>query len=212
MFAKKVLLGSLSFVSVLVAGNWSGAIAQNYNKSERFLSDREIQALESDFHRVSSSRGGGRPYQDSRSTSDIDQINQFINAWQKSEALIAPFLGDWTGFEESLSVYPSTRKDIACIVHRFYGRNGFEYNFNLGKVVSNKLVSDGQLGKVIISRKSAPDRSGNKVTFLANYRSYRNSGVVNAYTFPTKLKVINDSRFTRLGCTASFPSQVQFNR
>jgi|GEM_PF-1922902 len=208
MFIKKAFLGSLSFATVLIVGNWSGAIAQSYNKSERFLSDREIQALESDFQKASSSRGGGRPYQDSRSATDIDQINQFIVAWQKSEALIAPFLGDWAGFEESLSVYPSTRKDTVCIVHRSYGRDGFEYNFNLGKVVDNKLVSDGQLGKVIILRKSAPDRSGNKVTFLANYRSYRSIGIVSVYAFPSKLKVINDSRFTRLGCTASLPSQV----
>jgi hypothetical protein len=198
-------LYSPAFIVSLLSINVLDAIAQNYNKSEKFLSDREIQALESNFQKVSSSRGGGRPYQDSRSSTDLDQINQFISAWQKSESLIAPFLGDWGGFEEFLSVYPSTRKGAVCIVHRFYGSNGFEYNFNLGKAVGNKLVSDGQLGKVIILRKSARDSSGNKVPFLANYRSYRNSGVVSVYAFPTTLKLINDDRFTRLGCTVSLP-------
>ena len=206
---KSFLLGSLSFVTVLMVGNWSGTIAQNYNKSERFLSDQEIEFLESKFQRYSASRGGGPAWKDSRSIVEKNQINEFADIWQKSEDSIAPFLGDWTGFEESLSVYPSTRKGAVCIVHRFYGSNGFEYNFNLGKVVSNKLVSDGQLGKVIILRKFAADRSGDKVTFLANYRSYRNSGTVSVYAFPSKLKVVNDNRFTRLGCTASLPSQVK---
>jgi len=206
MFNSKNLLVGLVAASVSFGvGNWSVAIAQNYNKSERFLSDREIQALESDFQKASSSRGGGRPYQDSRTATDIDQINQFISAWQKSESSIAPFLGNWGGFEESLIIYPSTRKGAVCVVNRVYGSNGFEYNFNLGKAVSNKLVSDGQLDKVIILRKSARDRSGNKVPFLANYRSYRNSGVFSVYAFPTTLKLINDDRFTRLDCTVSLP-------
>ena len=29
---KNTLLGSLSFATVLIAGNWSGAIAENHNK------------------------------------------------------------------------------------------------------------------------------------------------------------------------------------
>jgi len=204
-------LGSLVFVVGLFSINVLETIAQ-IQTSDRYLSDQEIQALESDSQKVSSSRGGGRPYQDSRAATDVDQITQFISDWQKSESSIAPFLGNWGGFEESLSIYPSTRKGTVCIVHRSYGRNGVEYNFNFGKVVSNKLVSDGQLGKVIILRKSAPDRSGNKVAFLANYRSYRNSGVVSAYAFPSKPKAVNDSRFTRLSCTAFLPSQVKPNR
>ena len=205
MFNKSFLLGSLSFATVLMAGNCMDAIAQSYNKSERFLSDQEIQSLKLG--------GGGTAYQDRRSATDINQINQFISAWQKYEDSIAPFLGNWSGYEESLTVYPSTRKGIVCIVHGSVSRDGYEYSFNLGKVVGSRLISDGQSGKVITSLKnSALDGLGNKFTFLANYRSYRNSGVVSTYARPTKPKVINDSQFTRLGCTASLPSQVRFNR
>jgi hypothetical protein len=211
MFIKKALLGSLIFATVMAAGIVRGAIAQYVQKSERFLSDQEIQSLESKFQSYTASRGGGPAWKDSRKSSEVLQITDFVNGWQKIDSSIAPFLGNWEGFEENLLVYPSINRRKVCVIYRF-NENGYHFLFNIGKIVGNKLVSDGQFGKSIIIRNTAPDRSGNKATFLASYVSYRNSGTVNVYAFPTKLKAINDNRFTRLGCTASLPSQVQFNR
>ncbi len=204
MFTKKVLSGSLGFVIALLGGDVVGAIAQNYNRSEKFLSDLSIQMLDSEFQRATKGISG-RGYRDTRQASQVNQLNQFVSAWQKTEPSIASFLGNWIGGEESLAIYPSTRKGFVCVVHSSYGRDGFEYNFNIGKPMGNKLVSDGQLGKIIILKKTAPDKEGNTVDFLGSFRSYRNLGVVSAYVFPTTLKPISDSRFTRLGCTASLP-------
>ncbi|WGS73331.1 hypothetical protein [Pseudanabaena galeata] len=108
MFIKKAFLGSLSFATVLIVGNWSGAIAQNAPKSTRYVSDQEIQVLVADsLARVA---GGSRFFQERRSPSEISKINDFVNAWQKVDPSISPFLGDWGGWESSLAIYPSQTK------------------------------------------------------------------------------------------------------
>ena len=74
---KSFLLGSLSFATVLVAGNWSGAIAQVAN---RYLSNQEIRVLDSQFQKASQGVTG-RGYRDRRQSSEVVQINNFVNAW-----------------------------------------------------------------------------------------------------------------------------------
>jgi hypothetical protein len=205
MLAKNVFLGSLSFATVLMIGNWSGAIAQ---VSNRYLSDQEIQSLETDFQ--SKTRGvTGRGYTDRRQSSEIIQINDFINAWKQVDSSISPFLGSWEGLEESLSVYPSTLRGKVCVVHSFYGRDGVQSSFNSGTISGNKLISDGEIGKTIIITKVAPVRSGENSPFLASFQSFRDNGIVSAYVFPRVLREIRDRRFTDLGCTASLPSKIQ---
>jgi hypothetical protein len=205
MFAKNVLLSSLSFASVLMIGNWSEAIAQ---VSNRYLSDQDIQALESQFQ--SRSRGVTcRGYTDRRQPSEIVQINDFVNAWQQADSSISPFLGNWEGLEEGLSVYPSTSKDKVCVVHSSYGTDGVQRFFNSGTILGNKVISDGEIGKTVILRKVAPVRSGENPPFLASFQSFRDQGTVSAYVFPRTLKEIRNRRFTDLGCTASLPSKIQ---
>lgn len=129
-----------------------------------------------------------------------------MNAWQKTEPSIAPFLGDWGGFEQSLLIYPSTTQGKSCVIQRFYRENGFQYVFNVGQVVGNKLIADGESGKTIVLKKMAPVRSGGTSVFLASFQSFRGREIVSAYVFPKKLIEIRDSRFTKLGCTVSLPS------
>lgn len=205
MFAKNVLLGSLSFASVLMVGNWSGAIAQ---VSNRYLSDQEIQSLDAEFQ--SRSRGvTGRGYTDRRQSSEIIQINEFVNAWQQVDSSISPFLGNWEGLEEGLSIYPSTLKGKVCVVHSSYGTDGVQRFFNSGTISGNKLISDGEIGKTVILTKVAPVRSGENSPFLASFQSFRGRDIVSAYVFPRILREIRDRRFTDLGCTASLPSKIQ---
>ena len=207
-FAKNVLLGSLSFATVLMVGNWSGAIAQ---VSNRYLSNQEIRVLESQFQKASQGVTG-RGYTDRRQSSEVVQINNFVNAWGKVDSSISPFLGNWEGLEESLSIYPSTSKGKVCVIYSFYGTDGVQSSFNSGTISVNKLISDGETGKTVILRKTAPVRSGENSTFSASFQSFRDSGIVRAYVFPKMLRELRDRKFTRLGCTASLPSQLQFNR
>lgn len=205
MFAKKALLGSLSFATVLMVGSWSGAIAQ---VSSRYLSDQEIRALDSQFQKASQGVTG-RGYTDRRQSSEVSQINSFVNAWQKVNSSISPFLGSWEGLEEGLSIYPSTSKDKVCVIYSSYGTDGVQSSFNLGTISGNKLISDGETGKTVILRKNALVRSGENSTFLASFQSFRDSGIVRAYVFPKMLREIRDRKFADLGCTASLPSQIQ---
>lgn len=208
MFTKNVLLGSLSFATVLMMGNWSGAIAQ----STRYLSDQEIQALESQFQKASQGVTG-RGYTDRRQSSEVSQINNFVNAWQQVDSSISPFLGNWEGLKEGLSIYPSTLKGTVCVVLNVDGKDGGLF-LNSGAISGNKLISYGEIGKTIIMTKVAPVRSGENSPFLASFRfqAFRNKGMVRVYVFPRVLREISDTRFTDLGCTASLPSQVQINR
>ena len=200
MITKKVLSGSLSFVIALIGGNIKGAIAQISN---RYLSDQEIRSLESQFQKASQGVTG-RGYTDRRQSSEVAQINSFVNAWQKVDSSISPFLGSWEGLEESLSVYPSTSKGKVCVIYSSYGIDGVQSSFNLGTISGNKLISDGETGKTVILGKTAPVRSGENSTFLASFQSFRDSGIVRAYVFPKMLRELRDRRFTRLGCILDF--------
>ena len=209
MFNSKNLLIGLVATSISFSmGNITEVIAQ---VSSRHLSDREIRSLESQFQKASKGVTG-RGHTDLRQLSEVDQINSFINAWKKVDSSVSPFLGNWEGLEESLSIYPSTFKGKVCVIYSSYGTDGVQSSFNLGAVSGNKLISDGETGKTVILRKIAPIRSGENSSFLASFQSFRDRGIVKAYVFPRMLREIRNRRFTHLGCTASLPSQVQFNR
>jgi len=219
---KKVLLVSLSFATVLVSGNWSGAIAQNL-RSDRHLSEQEIQSL---INSVQLSRVVNRVtdrvgLDDKRSQLEINSINQFVRAWQKADPSIAPFLGNWSAYEESLELYPSIVRGQVCVVREYFAgsREGTKRLLNVGKVSGDKLITDGELGKkVFVKRKgilrkpSTSEFPIQEVEYVGMFGSIKGSTDFSAYIFPIKLKEINDSRFNRLGCTASLPSQVQLNR
>lgn len=106
---KSISVVALSIL-VWISMNWSVAIAQSVKKSDRHVSDREIQSLEAVFQREAKMGGGGGFRRESRKPSEIVQITNFLDEWQKVDSSIAPFLGDWMGFEESLLVYPSINR------------------------------------------------------------------------------------------------------
>lgn len=72
MITKNVLLGSLSFATVLMVGSWSGAIAQVF---DRYLSNQEIQTIENNFQRSILNSTGLGYYQDNRKSSEVSEIN-----------------------------------------------------------------------------------------------------------------------------------------
>jgi hypothetical protein len=204
MFINKALLGSLSLSMFFTIGNWSGAIAQNIQKSDRYLTDQEIQSFESQLQ--VSVRGGSRFFVDRRTSSDINQINEFVNAWQKYDPSIAPFLGRWSGWEDGLSIYPSQIKGQVCVMATGIGY-GNQYVLSIGKLSSNnKLLLAGEDGKTVITINRGVSKSGDIINFLAGFGSYGARKGVSSYVFPKRLPEINDNRLLELGCTTSFPS------
>ena len=211
MNSKKLLFGSLSLVFGLFGMNVAGAIAQ---VSGRYLSDQEIESLETDFQSAALGSSRVRAYTDIRSSSEISQFNDFVNAWAKTDSSIAPFLGAWQGWEESYSFYPSKTKGQICAVLTFYDGRGVKYKVDVGQVSGNKLLIDGDFGKATFIRRkggvlrkqagvSVPDQ---KTDIVAQYNTVGGKKLVFTYIFPTRLQGIRDNRFEKLGCTTSFPS------
>ena len=209
MFTKKALLGSLSFATVLMVANLSGAIAQ-VPYSSRYLSDQEIKSLNPEFEKqirfMNAFSGEAlRTYS--------TQINRIVNAWQKSDPSMpqfAPFLGTWMYMDDvALHIYPSQKKGQVCVVESVLG---YPPAYNFGTVQGDKLVSDGELGKIIIIRKkSSRTRSGKEGVFLAKYYFANGKRSVLSVHFPKHLGfndfkgigVLDKGRFTRMGCTTS---------
>ena len=209
MFIKNILSGSLSFAMVLMVGNWSEAIAQS-SYSSRYLSAQEIKSLEPEFERsikfMNAFSGGAlRTYS--------MQISRIVNAWQQTDPSMpqfVPFLGTWTYMDDvSLHIYPSRKKGQVCIVEAVVG---YPPAYNFGTVQGDRLVSDGELGKIIITRKkSSRTKSGKEGVFLAKYSFANGKRSVLPVHFPRHLGlndfkgigVLDKGRFTQMGCRTS---------
>ena len=224
MFAKNVLLGSLSFASVLIVGNWSGAIAQN---ADRYLTDREIDSLESEFQ--SEVDGFFRAQLNlRRKDARANELKKFRTSWAQFDSSITPFLGQWMAShgEAWIDIYPTQNKGKVCVAEGYY-----DYNMgrlvtiiSIGTVADNKLlfVDAKRRKSVMIARDSvfSQSRSASREReFLAGYNIWNGKKSSFTYGFPLAFKPIQtsgepiliekNSDFTRLGCTTSLPSNNQ---
>jgi len=217
--SRNLLVGLVAAsISFDVGNNWM-AIAQN-SRSDRHLSEQEIQSL---INSVQLSRVVNRVtdrvgLDDKRSQFEINSINQFVSAWQRVDPSIAPFLGNWSAYQENLELYPSIIRGQVCVIREYFAgsREGTKRLLNVGKVSGDKLITDGELGKrVFVKRKGIlqkPSTSAfpnQEVEYVGMFGTIRGRNGFSAYVFPIALKEINDNRFTRLGCTASLPSKMQ---
>ena len=205
--SKKLLFGLVAAsVSFGVSNDWM-AIAQDVQKSPRYLSDQEIQVLKTES--LARFAGGGRYFQDRRPSSEISKVSDFVNAWQKSDPSISPFLGNWAGYEESLAIYPSQTKGQVCMILTFYDGSRTQNIFNLGKVSGNKLLTNGGLGKRVIVKDRGTLKSGETIDFIAIFGILSGREVVGEFWSQRQLLETSDSRLARFGCTASLPSNSQ---
>ena len=219
MFNSRNLLVGLvaASLSFSVGNDWMTAFAQ-YSRSERHLSNQEIQYLidNSQLSRVVSAISS-RDFDDKRSEREITRLNQFVSAWQKADPSIAPLLGVWKANEEQLELYPSTTQGQICIVMEYFAgsREGTKRLLNVGKVSGNKLITDGELGKRIFVKKRGvlqKNRSSvstsHEVEYMGMFGSERGRSYFSAYIFPTSRLRQDEyfiNRLDKLGCTTSFP-------
>ena len=220
MFNSRNLLVGLVAASVSfgVGNDWMAAFAQ-YLRSERHLSNQEIQYLidNSQLSRVVSA-ASSRDFEDRRSEYEITGFNQFVSAWQKADPSIAPFLGIWKANEQQLELYPSTTQGQICVVMEYFagGREGTKRLLNVGKISGNKLLTDGELGKRVFVKKrgvlqinrSAVSTS-REVEYVGMFGSERKRSYFSAYIFPNSRFRQDEyyiNRLTKFGCTVSLPS------
>jgi len=210
MFSSKNLLVGLIATSIsFCMSNDRTAIAQS-PYSSRYLSNQEIKSLEPEFERSAKFMNA---FSGEALRTYSTQINRIVNAWQKvdpSMPKFAPFLGTWTYMDDvSLHIYPSQKKGQVCIVEAVVG---YPPAYNFGTVQGDRLVSDGEFGKIIITRKnSSRTKSGTEGVFLAKYSFANGKRSVLPLHFPRHLGlnafkgigILDKGRFIRMGCTTS---------
>ena len=226
MFAKNVLLGSLGFTTVLMAGNWSGAIGQN---AARYPTNSELKQLKQDYEQVIlplmiKSREFGRNAEGERSPS----LNSFANEWAAINPNLSPFLGSWQKQVASLMIYPSKTSKNACVVMTLPARGSSSNSLDAQFAIAS--FSDGQL-KIktsgwfnnFLSSGAIFVRRGNVLAIATIEQNKPKINQYSAYSDPLRnlesLPLANTAQnqrvqqqFYNAGCTASLPSQIQSNR
>ncbi|HEY9692447.1 MAG TPA: hypothetical protein V6D15_09590 [Oculatellaceae cyanobacterium] len=149
-----LITGSLAFnpKSILAAG------------AKRYPNNQELQTIKKALHKemltLPTQNTFGRSYfQDQRKVKDKKAINSFRTAWSKVSPEIAPFIGDWSGYEEFLSIYPSKVKNRVCIILDGLDPGGWKTQFSLGSVVNGSIFARGAAGyQVFIKEKNVLGR------------------------------------------------------
>lgn len=106
--------------------------------SERYPTNTELVRLREKLRRQIRTIENGNEFKDFRSSADKQRRASFVSAWTKVDPIVAPFLGYWSGYEESLLIYPGNNKGRVCIIYE--GLGIVEISF--GNVVNGQIRTD----------------------------------------------------------------------
>jgi len=81
-------------------------------QSERYPTATEMQRVRDQFRQMIQSTS----IKDRRTQNQKQARESFVRTWSKVDAAVAPFLGTWSGAEESTSIYPSNTKGRVCLI------------------------------------------------------------------------------------------------
>lgn len=137
----------------------------NNNVKKQNLTKREVAKLQKDFEQQIKSVEANQYRQnylsDNRSQSEKDKRDSFVSAWSKIEPELAHFLGEWYGYEQALSIYPSTIKNQVCIIETGEGFG----NFTTGTLSNGAIITNN--GRTIITNQK----------YIATYRFENNQWI-----------------------------------
>lgn len=103
----------------------------------RFPTEDEVQELmEEARQEILRLREMGM-YVDLRTPAEREAATAFSAAWAAVDPAIAPFLGDWSAWDEGKAIYPSPNPGVVCIVD-IYPES---YSFSMGFVVNQKIYT-----------------------------------------------------------------------
>jgi len=132
---ERALIGIGLSILTLTVCSWQ-VIAQS--SSERYPTNRELvrlrDKLRSQIRTIERENG----LQDFRTSPDKQRHTSFVSAWAKFDPIVAPFLGYWSGYEESLLIYPRNTKGSVCIVYEGLG----EVELYFGNVVNGQIRTE----------------------------------------------------------------------
>lgn len=134
MNAKAIIGMGLSILTLTVC-SWK-VIAQS--SSERYPTSTELVRLRDKLRSQIRTIERGNEFKDFRTSDDRQRHASFVSAWAKVDPTVAPFLGYWSGYEESLLIYPRNTKGSVCIVYEGLG----EVELYFGNVVNGQIRTE----------------------------------------------------------------------
>lgn len=135
----RLMKKQLSCITFIIIFAMSTQLA--YAQTKSYPTDRELQKLMPDFRRQVQYWS---EYQEPERQSEA---RAFAASWFRDPA-VAPFLGEWGAWEETMEIYPSSKNGQVCIIHT-YGIEE-EVRFNLGNVLNQRIYTD--VDEVIIQQ------------------------------------------------------------
>lgn len=201
----RTILGLM--VSLTVFGAWSLAVLA---QSQRHPTTAEMQKLRQEFRQnirsIQNDAQRADYIRDRRNQTELQNRELFVSTWSKVDSTIAPFVGSWSGWEESIKIYPSNVRGRVCIIVTGEGYG----SFTIGSVSNGQILTND--GQVIF-------KEGNYLGIAGVY----NNTPINALKIPlhspkpieriTQLSGITEvkeknriiQQFNAAGCTDSLP-------
>lgn len=121
---------SLAVISILLISYFP-----SFAQSERYPTAAEIQGLRKKLRQQIGDIESTGQITDNRNLAPRQSRESFVRNWSRIDPTIAPFLGEWGGYEESLAVYPSNTRGRVCLI--YIGIQATE--FSLGNI-SNGVI------------------------------------------------------------------------
>ena len=104
-------------------------------QTDRYPTNDEIRSIIPDLKRRIPELQKYRLHIDDRTPAEQQQRESLVTQWQSIDPSVAPFLGYWMGYEESIRIYPSSTQGKVCIINQFIPESeGTGYSFELGTV------------------------------------------------------------------------------
>ncbi len=175
-------------------------------QSERYPTATELQRLREKLRQQIRSLN----ITDRRSPAEKQSREAFVRAWSRVDAAVAPFLGDWSGYEEGLSIYPSNTRGRVCLI--YIGIQEAELSLGTvsnGQIRTNQrevILKEGDYLGVASVRDNKPDIFvETPYSFPISLRSPRQFAESSRTTTEEVNKVVRE--FNAAGCTAALPSR-----
>jgi hypothetical protein len=131
---KVIIILGLSIIALKVYS--LQVIAQS--ASERYPTTTELVRLREKLRGQIRTIENGNEFKDFRTSADRQRRTSFVSAWTKVDPIVAPFLGYWSGYEESLLIYPRNTQGNVCIVYEGLG----EVELYFGNVVNGQIRTE----------------------------------------------------------------------
>ena len=206
-YIRNKLLFRLGIYAVLL-----GLVNQSVLAQQRKPTAAEIQKAQASLRqRIQSLKNSGRAdyIKDYRNPDLIQERDELVNAWQKVNPEITPFLGVWVNYEEAWGIHPSNKPGSVCLIKT----QPEGLSIEIGTVANNSIYTNK--GKVFIKE---GDYLGfgtiknDRLDFTTMGGILLNSAIKlqNPYAFesidgkPASPKVLKS--YAQAGCTASEPS------